>query len=94
MNRILLLSLRTIKDANIDILHHMDKSLNGISSPLLFLQHKDARKSRKKCTSGRARASEKFLRQQKFQSWELVRVPDADEDVDEGRFTYFDASQQ
>ncbi len=37
-SRILLLSLRTIRDANIDILHHMDKSLEGISSPLLFLQ--------------------------------------------------------
>jgi hypothetical protein len=35
---ILLLSLRTIRDANIDFLHHMDQSLDGISSPLLFLQ--------------------------------------------------------
>ncbi len=35
-----LLSLRTIRDANIDILHHMDKSLDAISSPLLFLQEK------------------------------------------------------
>ncbi len=30
-SRILLLSLRTIRDANIDILHHMDKSLIGNS---------------------------------------------------------------
>jgi hypothetical protein len=39
--RILLLSLRTIRNANIDILHHTDQSLDGISSPLLFLQDKD-----------------------------------------------------
>jgi hypothetical protein len=40
--RILLLSLRTIRDANIDILHHMDKSLEGISSSLLFLQDRNS----------------------------------------------------
>jgi hypothetical protein len=40
-DRILLLSLRTITDANIDILHHMDKSLDGISAPLLLLQDKN-----------------------------------------------------
>jgi hypothetical protein len=34
--RIIFLSLRTIRDANIDILHHMDKSLDGISAPSLF----------------------------------------------------------
>ena len=45
--QILLLSLRTIRDANIDILHHMDQSLDGISSPLLFLQDKDARINKK-----------------------------------------------
>jgi hypothetical protein len=37
-DKILLLSLRIIRDANIDILHHMDQSLKGISSPLLFLK--------------------------------------------------------
>jgi hypothetical protein len=63
--QILLLSLRTIRDANIDILHHMDQSLDGISSPLLFLQDKDARVNKKKGTTGKARASEKFLRQQR-----------------------------
>ncbi len=36
-DKILLLSRMTIRDANIDILHHMDQSLEGISSPLLFL---------------------------------------------------------
>ncbi len=45
---ILLSSLRTIRNANIDIPHHMDKSLDGMSSPLLFLQDKDPRRSRKK----------------------------------------------
>jgi len=39
-DKILLLSLRTIRDANIDILHHMDQSLDGISSPKLFLKDK------------------------------------------------------
>jgi hypothetical protein len=63
--QILLLSLRTIRDANIDILHHMDQSLDGISSPLLFLQDKDARINKKKGATGKARASEKFLRQQR-----------------------------
>ncbi len=48
---ILLSSLRTIRNANIDIPHHMDKLLDGISSPLLFLQDKDPRRSRKKGTS-------------------------------------------
>ena len=57
MDSILLSSLRTIRNANIDIPHHMDKSLDGISSPLLFLQDKDPRRSRKKGTSSRARAS-------------------------------------
>ena len=42
-SRILLLGLRTIRDANIDILHHMDKSLEGIYSPLLFLQDRKPR---------------------------------------------------
>jgi hypothetical protein len=37
-DKIILLSLRTIRDANIDILHHMNQSLDGISSPLLFLK--------------------------------------------------------
>jgi hypothetical protein len=35
-DKILLLSLRTIRDANIDILHHMDQSLDGISSLCCF----------------------------------------------------------
>ncbi len=35
-DKILLLSLRTIRDAIIDILHHMNQSLDGISSPLFF----------------------------------------------------------
>jgi hypothetical protein len=65
IEQILLLSLRTIRDANIDILHHMDQSLDGISSPLLFLQDKDARINKKKGVTGKARASEKFLRQQR-----------------------------
>jgi hypothetical protein len=63
--QILLLSLRAIRDANIDILHHMDQSLDGISSPLLFLQDKDARINKKKGVTGKARASENFLRQQR-----------------------------
>jgi hypothetical protein len=66
--QILLLSLKTIRDANIDILHHMDQSLDGISSPLLFLQGKDARINKKKGVTGKARASEKFLRQQRKKS--------------------------
>jgi hypothetical protein len=60
-----LLSLRTIRDANIDILHQMDQSLDGISSLLLFLQDKDVRINKKKGVTGKARASEKFLRQQR-----------------------------
>ncbi len=64
-SRILLLSLRTIRDVNIDILHHMDKSLEGISSPLLFLQDRKLRKSTKKGLNSRALASKKFLMLQK-----------------------------
>ncbi len=64
-SRILLLSLRTIRDASIDILHHMDKSLEGISSPLLFLQDRKPRRSTKKGLYSRALASKKFLMIQK-----------------------------
>ncbi len=56
-DKILLLSLRTIRDANIDILHHMDKSLDGISAPLLFLQDKSP--------SSKDRDAQKFLMRQK-----------------------------
>ena len=57
-DKILLLSLRTIRDANIDILHHMDQSLDGISSPLLFLKDKVIGQNKKKNLHGRARAAE------------------------------------
>ena len=64
-DKILLLSLRTIRDANIDILQHMDQSLDGISSPLLFLKEKIAGMNKKKSLHGKARAAENFLRKQK-----------------------------
>jgi hypothetical protein len=64
-DKILLLSLRTIRDANIDILHHMDQSLDGISSPLLFLKDKVAGWNKKKRMHGKARAAENFIRKQK-----------------------------
>ena len=64
-DKILLLSLRTIRDANIDILHHMDQSLDGISSPLLFLKDKIIGRNKKKNLHGKARAAENFLRKQK-----------------------------
>jgi hypothetical protein len=64
-DKILLLSLRTIRDANIDILHHMDQSLDGISSPLLFLKDKVVGRHKKKHLHGKARAAENFLRKQK-----------------------------
>ncbi len=58
-DKILLLSLRTIRDANIDILHHMDQSRDGISPPLLFLKDKVIKSSgdtrRKTCMARRAR---------------------------------------
>ena len=60
-DKILLLSLRTIRDANIDILHHMDQSLDGISSPLLFLKDKVVGRHKKKNLHGKARATESFL---------------------------------
>jgi hypothetical protein len=47
-DKILLLSLRTIRDVNIDILHHMDQSLDGISSPLLFLKDKVKGRNKRK----------------------------------------------
>ncbi len=64
-DKIFLLSLRTIRDANIDILHHMDQSLDGISSPLLFLKDKVKGHNKKKGLHGKARAAENFLRKQK-----------------------------
>jgi hypothetical protein len=59
-DKILLLSLRTIRDANIDIIHHMDQSLDGISSPLLFLKDKVVGRNKKKSLHGKARAAENF----------------------------------
>ena len=64
-DKILLLSLRTIRDANIDILHHMDKSLDGISAPLLFLQDKNPSTIMKNRTAGKDRDARKFLMRQK-----------------------------
>ncbi len=64
-DKILLLSLRTIRDANIDILHHMDQSLDGISSPFLFLKDEVKGRNKKKGLHGKARAAENFLRKQK-----------------------------
>ncbi len=64
-DKILLLSLRTIRNANIDILHHMDQSLDGISSPLLFLKDKVVGRNKKKSLHGKAREAEDFLRKQK-----------------------------
>ncbi len=57
--------MRTIRDANIDVLHHMDHSLDGISSPLLFLKDKVEGRNKKKSLHGKARAAENFLRKQK-----------------------------
>jgi hypothetical protein len=64
-DKILLLSLRTIRDANIDILHHMDQSLDGISSPLLFLKDKVVGRHKRKNLHGKARAAENFIKKQK-----------------------------
>ncbi len=66
--KILVLSLRTIRDANIDILHHTDKeSLDGISAPFLFLQDKDPARSQKKWATHR-------------EGSRLAEVPDATEE--------------
>ncbi len=51
-DKILLLRLRTIRDANIDILHHMDQSLDGISSSLLFLKDKVIGRNKKLAWQG------------------------------------------
>ncbi len=59
------MSLRTIRDANIDIPYHMDKSLDGISAPLLFLQDKSPSPSKKKRMTGKNRDARKFLMRQK-----------------------------
>ena len=59
-DKILLLSLRTIRDANIDILHHMDQSLDGISSPLSFLKDKVVGRHKRKNLHGKARAADAY----------------------------------
>jgi hypothetical protein len=64
-DEILLQSLRTIRDPNIDSLHHMDQSLEGIASPPLFLKDKVAGRKKKKGVHGKARSAENFLREQK-----------------------------
>ncbi len=76
--RILLMSLRTIRDANVDILYHMDKSLDGISAPLLFLQDKSPSSSKKKRTTGweRSRCAEvPDASEEEAGSRECVRTP-------------------
>ncbi len=74
-DKILLLSLRTIRDANIDILHHMDHSLDGISSPLLFLKDKVEGRNKKKRMHGKARSRELSKEAEgKVQSRELLCV--------------------
>jgi hypothetical protein len=43
----------------------MDQSLDGISSPLLFLKHQCVGRNKKKSLHGKVRAAENFLRKQK-----------------------------
>ncbi len=61
---ILLFSLRTIREAGVDIVHHMDQSLMGISAPLLFLKESSTRmlKKKKKIQGDNVRVTKNYLR--------------------------------
>ena len=60
---ILLFSLRTIREARIDIIHHMDQSLLGVAAPLRFLDEQTLL-PKKKVFGEKLRATKNFLRDQ------------------------------
>ena len=55
--KMLLLSLRNIREAGIHIVHHMDESLSGRSTPLMFYDGMPAlaQRKRKRCSSYRTK---------------------------------------
>ena len=61
---ILLFSLRTIREAKIDIIHHMDQSLLGVASSLRFLDETSVLPKKKKVFGDKLRATKSFLREQ------------------------------
>ena len=61
---ILLFSLRTIREARIDIIHHMDQSLKGVAAPLRFLEESSAFPKKEKVLGDKLRATKSFLREQ------------------------------
>ena len=61
---ILLFSLRTIREARIDIIHHMDQSLLGVAAPLRFLDESSTFPKKKKVFGDKLRATKSFLREQ------------------------------
>ena len=60
---ILLFSLRTIREARIDIIHHMDQLLLGVAAPLRFLDESSLL-PKKKVFGEKLRATKNFLRDQ------------------------------
>ena len=61
---ILLFSLKTIREAKIDIIHHMDQSLQGTAAPLRFLDESSQLPKKKKVFGDKLRATKSFLRSQ------------------------------
>ncbi len=61
---ILLFSLKTIREAKIDIIHHMDQSLQGTAAPLRFLDESSQLPKKKKVFGDKLRATRSFLRSQ------------------------------
>ncbi len=59
---ILLFSLKTIREAKIDIIHHMDQSLQGVAAPLRFLDVSSQLPKKKKVFGDKLRATKSFLR--------------------------------
>jgi hypothetical protein len=72
---ILLFSLKTIREAKIDIIHHMDQSLLGVAAPLRFLDGSSQLPKKKKIFGDRLRATKSFLRCQGIKLWKATITP-------------------
>jgi hypothetical protein len=61
---ILLFSLRIIREAKVDIIHHMDQSLRGVATKLRFLEDTSQLPKKKEIFGDKLRATKSFLRNQ------------------------------
>jgi hypothetical protein len=70
-----LFSLKTIREAKIDIIHHMDQSLQGTAAPLRFLDESSQLPKKKKVFGYKLRATRSFLRSQAMKLQKAAITP-------------------